>query len=121
MPEEQDQGEHRRASGDLREQGRPGVPPAGAAGGDRAAGGRRRQVRLLRDLGQAQRERGQDVSDAVYPGEATSRDEPRPAPEGVRAVLRHAAQEVAQAQEDEGHRGGVRRGDSVRAEAERPQ
>ncbi|XP_058477185.1 dexamethasone-induced Ras-related protein 1-like isoform X2 [Solea solea] len=58
VPEEQDQGEHRRAAGDLRQQGGPRVPPRGAAAGDRAAGGRRRQVRLLRDLRQAQRERG---------------------------------------------------------------
>ncbi|XP_047233283.1 dexamethasone-induced Ras-related protein 1 isoform X2 [Girardinichthys multiradiatus] len=121
VPEKQNQGEHRGASGDLRKQGRSRVPQRGAAGRDRAAGGQRRQVRLLRDLGQAQRERGQDVSDSVYFGKATSRDEPRPAQEGIRAVLRHASQEVAEAQEAEGHWGGVRRSDSVRAETQRAQ
>ncbi|XP_068439554.1 dexamethasone-induced Ras-related protein 1-like isoform X2 [Clinocottus analis] len=58
VPEKQDQGEHRRAAGHLRQQGRPGVLPGGAAGGDRRAGGRGREVRVLRDLRQAQRERG---------------------------------------------------------------
>ncbi|XP_071378480.1 dexamethasone-induced Ras-related protein 1-like isoform X2 [Centroberyx affinis] len=58
VPKKQDQREHRRAAGHLREQRRQGVLPGGAAGGDRAAGGRGREVRVLRDLRQAQRERG---------------------------------------------------------------
>lgn len=121
MPKKQDQGEHRRPSCNLREQRRQRVPPGGATGGDRPARGRRRHVRILRDLRQAQRERRYNVSDSVHPGQATSRDEPRPPQEGFRAVLRHVAEKVPEKQKDEGHRGGVRCGDAVRTETERAQ
>ncbi|XP_061562321.1 uncharacterized protein LOC133418026 isoform X2 [Phycodurus eques] len=122
VPEKQNEGEPRRAPGHLRQQGRPRFLPRGAARRDRAAGGRRRrQVRLLRDLRQAQRERGPHVPDALHPGQAAARDEPRPAQEGVGAVLRHAAQKVAEEQEGEGRPGGLRHGHAVRAETQRAQ
>ncbi|XP_030196892.1 dexamethasone-induced Ras-related protein 1 isoform X2 [Gadus morhua] len=122
VPKEQDQGARGRAAGHLRQQERPRDAPRGAAGGYRAAAGRGREMRVLRDLGQAQRERGQDVPDAIHHGQAAARDESRPAPQGVRAVLRgHAAQEVREEQEAEGQWGCVRHCGPVCAPPERAQ
>lgn len=58
LPQKQNQREHRRASGDLRQQGWQRLSSGGATRGDRATGCWRREVCLLRDLRQAQRERG---------------------------------------------------------------
>ncbi|XP_051926506.1 uncharacterized protein LOC127603866 isoform X2 [Hippocampus zosterae] len=122
VPQKQNEREPRRAPGHMRQQGRPRVLPRGAARRDRGTGGRRReQVRLFRDLGQAQRERGPDVPDLIHPRQVAPRDESRPAQEGVRAILRHAAQKVHEEQENERRRGGVRHGDAVRAQTQRAQ
>ncbi|XP_072528052.1 uncharacterized protein [Salminus brasiliensis] len=120
VPEKQDQGERGRAAGRLRQQGRPRVLAGGAARGDRAAGGRGRAVCLLRDLGQAQHQRGPHVPGALHHGQAAQRDEPGPAPQGVAAVLRRAAPQVVPQQEAEGRRG-VRGGGAVCAPPQRAQ
>ncbi|XP_069501830.1 dexamethasone-induced Ras-related protein 1 isoform X2 [Ambystoma mexicanum] len=121
LPEEQDQGERGRAARHLRQQGRPRLLPRGAAARDRAAGGRRPELRLLRDLGQAQHAPRRDVPGPLHHGQAAQRDEPRPAPQGLRAVLRHPAQEVPQEQEGEGRRRGLRHRGALRAPAQRAQ
>ncbi|XP_068555969.1 dexamethasone-induced Ras-related protein 1 isoform X2 [Anas acuta] len=128
VPEEQNQGEHRGAPGHLRQQGRPGLLPGGAAQGDRAAGGGRPQkMRLLRDLGQKEQQPGPDVPGSLRHGQAAQRDEPRPAPQGLGPVLRHPAQEGAERQKaaERGrpgwHGGGVRHRGSLRPPAKRPQ
>ncbi|XP_049632896.1 dexamethasone-induced Ras-related protein 1 isoform X2 [Suncus etruscus] len=109
VPEEQDQGERGRAAGHLRQQGRPRLLPRSGAARDRAAGGRRpAALRLLRDLGQEEQQPGPDVPRALRHGQAAERDEPRPAPQGVGAVLRRAAQEGA-AQQEAAARGQRRR------------
>ncbi|XP_066054450.1 dexamethasone-induced Ras-related protein 1 isoform X2 [Chamaea fasciata] len=128
LPEEQNQGEHRGASGHLRQQGRPGLLPGGAAPRDRAAGGRGPQkMCLLRDLSQEEQQPGPDVPGALRHGQAAQRDEPRPAPQGLGPVLRHPAQEGAERQkaaEGRGpgrHGGGVRHRGPLRPAAQRAQ
>ncbi|XP_066416776.1 dexamethasone-induced Ras-related protein 1 isoform X2 [Molothrus aeneus] len=128
VPEEQNQGEHRGAPGHLRQQGRPGLLPGGAAPGDRAAGGRGPQkMCLLRDLGQEEQQPGPDVPGALRHGQAAQRDEPRLAPQGLGPVLRHPAQEGAERQKAaEGgrpgrHGGGVRHRGPLRPAAQRAQ
>ncbi|XP_068063295.1 dexamethasone-induced Ras-related protein 1 isoform X2 [Anomalospiza imberbis] len=128
LPEEQNQGEHRGAPGHLRQQGRPGLLPGGAAPGDRAAGGRGPQkMCLLRDLSQEEQQSGPDVPGALRHGQAAQRDEPRPAPQGLGPVLRHPAQEGSERQKAaEGggpgrHGGGVRHRGPLRPAAQRAQ
>ncbi|XP_077643021.1 dexamethasone-induced Ras-related protein 1 isoform X2 [Lonchura striata] len=128
VPEEQNQGEHRGSLGHLRQQGRPGLLPGGAAPGDRAAGGRGPQkMCLLRDLSQEEQQPGPDVPGALRHGQAAQRDEPRPAPQGLGPVLRHPAQEGSERQKAaEGggpgrHGGGVRHRGPLRPAAQRAQ
>ncbi|XP_066221164.1 dexamethasone-induced Ras-related protein 1 isoform X2 [Saccopteryx leptura] len=100
LPPEQNQGEHGRAPGHLRQQGRPRLLPGGGTVRDRAAGGQRPPaLPLLRDLRQKEQQPGPDVPGALRHGQAAQRDEPGLAPQGVCAVLRRAAQEGAAEQE----------------------
>ncbi|XP_064439327.1 dexamethasone-induced Ras-related protein 1 isoform X2 [Mirounga angustirostris] len=129
LPQEQNQGERGRAAGHLRQQGGPGLLPRGGAARDRAAGGRRPPaLRLLRDLGQEEQQPGPDVPGALRHGQAAQRDEPGPAPQGVRAGLRRAAQEGAAEQEAaasrqrrRGPRRRLRHRGALRAPAQRAQ
>ncbi|XP_045149410.1 dexamethasone-induced Ras-related protein 1 isoform X2 [Echinops telfairi] len=96
LPQEQNQGERGRARGHLRQQGGPGLLPGSGAARDRAAGGGRPPaLRLLRDLGQEEQQPRPDVPGALRHGQAAQRDESGPAPQGVGAVLRRAAQGAA--------------------------
>ncbi|XP_069900522.1 dexamethasone-induced Ras-related protein 1 isoform X2 [Globicephala melas] len=100
LPQEQNQGERGRAPGHLWQQRGPGLLPRGGAARDRAAGGRRPPaLRLLRDLGQEEQPPGPDVPRALRHGQPAARDEPGPAPPGIGAALRGAAQEGAAGQE----------------------
>ncbi|XP_077594737.1 uncharacterized protein LOC144211400 isoform X2 [Stigmatopora nigra] len=124
VPEEQNQREPGRAPGHLRQQGRPRGRPPSAALGDRAAGGRwrrRRKVRLLPDLGQTQRQRGPHVPGALRPGQATPRDEPRPAQEVVATALPRVAPQVLQEGQAGGPGRGLRHGHAVRTAPQRAQ
>ncbi|XP_072771860.1 uncharacterized protein [Nerophis lumbriciformis] len=121
VPEEQDQGERRRAAGHLRQQVRPRLPAGGAGGGDRGAGARRRPalpLPLLRGLRQEEHQRGPHVPGALRHGQAARRDEPRPPLQGVAAVLRAPAPEVVPGQEMQGR---VRHRGALRAPAQRAQ
>ncbi|XP_021567871.1 GTP-binding protein Rhes isoform X2 [Carlito syrichta] len=87
LPEEQDQGGGGAAHGHLWQQERPrrAVPP-GAHHRGRAAGVGRRELRLLRGVCQEEHQRGRNVLRALQHGQAAARDEPRPAPQDLRAV-----------------------------------
>ncbi|KAM7067893.1 dexamethasone-induced Ras-related protein 1 isoform 2-T3 [Molossus nigricans] len=127
LPQEQNQGERGCAPGHLWQQGRPGLLPRGGAVRDPAAGGRRPPaLRLLPDLGQEEQQPGPDVPGALRHGQAAQRDEPGPAPQGVGAALRRAAQEAA-AEQEAAARGRRRPGrrarhrGALRAQAQRAQ